>query len=1138
MSFVHLHNHSDFSLLDGALRISDMVKFAKKTNAKAIALTDHGNMYGIIDFLNQASQNDVKGIPGQEFYITEGSRKEKSEKKQTYHLTILGMNLEGYHNLCKLSSKAYLEGYYYKPRIDMELLKEHNEGLIVLSGCIQGYIPQNLIRGEYEKAEKNAKEMKEIFGKDRFYLELMRTGVKEQEIVLPELLELSKKYQIPYVATNDAHYLKRENAFLQQIVICIGTNQKIADPKKFTFESQEYYLKNSEEMKKAFEGLDDAIKNTLKIAEMVNINFKKESYHLPHFEIPENFHTSSQYLRYLSEEGLKKRLIEKISTQKPPEEYWQRLEEELKIIESMNFPSYFLILYDILSYARKKGIPIGPGRGSSAGSLVAYALRIVDIDPLEYNLIFERFLNPERISMPDIDVDICHERRGEVLDYIKNKYGQENVCQIVTFKPLKAKGVIRDVARVLDFPYEKADKIAKLIPDPKMSVIDAVKSSPYLKKLSEEDGQIKELLEYCSELEGLNRNISVHAAGIVITPTKTWDYAPLALSPKENEVIIQYTHEHLEKIGLLKMDILGLKTLTIIDNVIKDIKEKYGIEIDVLKIPLNDPLVFDLFAKAETDGIFQFESSGMKECLKKLKPEGINDLIAMNALYRPGALVAGTVESFIRRKNKEEKIEYILPELEKILGETYGIIVYQEQVMQIAVDIAGYSMAKADLLRKAMGKKQKEIMQKEEEEFIKGAKHKGVKESISRKIFDLIKPFAGYGFNKSHSVSYAYLAYITAYLKVHYRNIFTARLIDSVVDETPKMVKYIRSAEKSGIKILPPDINKSQTNFSVEGDQIRFGFLGIKGVGENPSKHIIEVRKEGDFKTLSDFLRRINPGIVNKKTIEALIKSGTFDGFNLSRKKLLDNIEKIMIYSQKYQEIKESGQILLFVEDINLDETEEFDGQKILTYEKEVLGFYFSGHPMAGWEELVQRFCEANISELESWEGREVRVAGVVSEIQQRVAKSGQNINKSYVIFNLEDTESQIRVVAFPAVYDKYGNYIEDNSVVLIKGEVAILENGIELRAKEIYPLKKAAQMSAIKIVIKIPENIDEEKVIKLYETFKKFPGQVPLSFLYIKEDLYKVYLKPELPIFIETSDKFIEEVSALLGKSSIQFLV
>ncbi|MEJ5166421.1 MAG: DNA polymerase III subunit alpha [Thermoanaerobaculia bacterium] len=1136
MGFVHLHNHSDYSLLDGALRISDMVRFAKKTSARAIALTDHGNMYGIIEFLNEAAQNDVKGIPGQEFYITEGSRFDKSEKKPHYHLTILAMDLEGYKNLCKLSSKAYLEGYYYKPRIDMELLKEHNQGLIVLSGCLQGYIPQKLLNGEKEEARKYAREMREIFGKDRFYLELMRTGLPEQNAIIPSMVELSRELEIPLVATNDAHYFKKEDAILQKILICISTNQKLEDEEGLFAGNSEYYLKSTEEMYKLFEGIEEACKNTLKIAEMVNINFKKESYHLPHFEIPPSFQTSAQYLRFLAEEGLKKRLLEK-KVSKPPELYWNRLEEELKIIESMNFPSYFLILQDILSNAREKGIPVGPGRGSSAGSLVAYALRIVDIDPLEYNLIFERFLNPERISMPDIDVDVCQKRRGEVLEYIKSKYGQENVCQIVTFKPLKAKGVIRDVARVLNFPYEKADKIAKLIPDPRMSIEEALEVSPHLNKLKKEDKQVEKLLNYCKDLEGLNRNISVHAAGIVITPGKTWDYAPLALSPRENEVIIQYTHSHLEKIGLLKMDILGLATLTVIDNTLKDIKENYGIEIDLFKIPLDDPEVFKLFSKGETDGIFQFESNGMKECLKKLKPTSLNDLIAMNALYRPGALGAGTVEPFIRRKNGQEKIEYKLPVLENILSETYGIIVYQEQVMQIAVEVAGYSMAKADLLRKAMGKKQKEVMQKEEEEFVKGAKAKGVKESVAREIFNFIKPFAGYGFNKSHSVSYAYLAYVTAYLKVHWPHFFMSRLIDSVVSETPKMVKYIRSAERMGIKVLPPDINKSYINFSVEENNIRFGFLGIKGVGEAPAEHIKNIRQEGEFQNLSEFLRRINPHIVNKKTMEALIKAGALDSFGVPRKTLLSNIENLMAYSQKYQTLREAGQIPLFIDEIVLEKKEE-DGQNILNFEKEALGFYFSGHPLNGMEDLYERFSEVSISELENFEEKEIRVAGVISEIQQKVAKSGQNANKSYVIFNLEDMDSQVKVVAFPSVYSSCGEYIEENAVVIVKGVPTVLDTGLEIRASDVYPLKKAPQKQALRILLKVPEEMDEKLTLRIYENLKKFPGPVPVGFLYLKKNLCKIYLKPSIPVFVNPTDKFLEEMGKILGKNNIQFLI
>ncbi len=1137
MGFVHLHNHSDFSLLDGALRISDLISFAKKTKAKAIALTDHGNMYGIADFLIEANQNEIKAIPGQEFYFTEGSRFSKEEKKPTYHITLLAMNLEGYHNLCKLSSKAYLEGYYYKPRIDLELLNEHNEGIIALSGCLMGYIPHNLLKGEREKAEKHATQLKDIFGKDRFYLELMLAGLDEQKMVLPLLLYLSKKFDIPVVATNDAHYLKKEDAILQEILICISTNKKIEDPNKLSFKTDEFYLKTPEEMRVLFSDLEEAINNTLKIADMVHINFKKESYHLPHFEIPPNFHTSSQYLRHLAEEGLKKRLVEKLPLTKPQEVYWQRLEEELKIIDSMNFPSYFLILQDILSYAREKGIPIGPGRGSSAGSLVAYALRIVDVDPLEHNLIFERFLNPARISMPDIDVDVCQRRRGEVLDYIKRKYGNENVCQIVTFKPLKAKGVIRDVARVLNFPYEKADKIAKLIPDPKMTIEEALKYSKQLENLNKEDPQVAKLLEYCKKLEGFNRNISVHAAGIVITPSKTWEYAPVALSPRGEEVIIQYIHEHLEKIGLLKMDILGLATLTVINDVINDIKENLSQEIDIYKIPLNDLNVFALFSRADTDGIFQFESEGMKECLKKLKPNHFNDLIALNALYRPGALIAGTVDSFIRRKNKEEKVEYIIPELEKILGETYGIIVYQEQVMQIAVEVAGYSMAKADLLRKAMGKKQKDLMKREEEEFIKGAKHKGIKESIAKKIWALIEPFAGYGFNKSHAVSYAYIAYITAYLKTYFPAHFMARLIDSEINDTQKMVKYIRSAEKSGISILPPDVNKSKVKFSVEDGCIRFGLAGIKGMGENSAEKIGEERNFGNFSSLSDFLRRINPQIINKKSIEALIKAGALDAFGYSRKTLIENIESLMGYAQKYQEIKESGQILLFTEDLKIENKGE-DKEKILSFEKDALGFYFSGHPMEGYEKIIERFCETDVLNLKDWIGKEVRVGGVIANIQQKVTKGGQNPNKPYVIFDLEDKDGQVKAIAFPQEYEEYAQVIEEDAIVLVKGYVVAQENGVELRVKEIFPLNEAPQRSAIKIILKIPENFEENNAKNLLKILKKHPGNIPVNFLYQKEGLYRITLKPKMPISVEVKNKFLDEIEKILGKNSVQYLI
>jgi len=827
--FVHLHLHSQYSILDGAIRIGELVKRAKEMGMPAVAVTDHGNMYGSFELYQKCKKEGIKPIIGEEFYVANGSRFDRKDKK-AYHLILIAKDNTGLKNLMKLSSIAFLEGYYYKPRIDREVLEKHSEGLIALSACIQGEIPSLCLSGKREEAERSLKWYRDVFGED-FYLELQYHGLRNQEIANRHLIELGRKYDVDLVATNDAHYLTGEDWEAHDVLLCLQTGRKLSDEKRMRFPTREFYFKDGKQMYETFREIPEALLNTLKVAEKVNVSIEEKGYLLPEYRVPEGF-TYSSYLRKLAEEGLERRFSELgIRNGETKRRYRERLNHELEIIDRMGFPGYFLIVWDFVSWAKRNGIPVGPGRGSAAGSLVAYALGITNIDPIRFNLLFERFLNPERITMPDIDVDIDKERRDLVIQYVREKYGEDRVAQIVTFGTLQPKAVIRDVGRVLGIPYAEVDRIAKLVPKDARTIEEAIQKAPEIKELSEKEERIGKLVSIASKLQGLVRQTGIHAAGVVIAPEPLTNYIPLAKS-KDGDVVTQYEMGQVEKIGLLKMDFLGLKTLTIIDRTIRLIKERTGREIDIYKLPLDDGKTFELLQNGNTVGVFQLESNGMRNLMRRLKPETFEDIVALVALYRPGPLNSGMAESYIRRKHGLEPVNYEFPELEPVLKETYGLFIYQEQIMQIASILAGYTLGEADLLRRAMGKKKREIMEEQRAVFVNRAVERGYPRDKVEKLFDDIAKFAEYGFNKSHSAAYAFVAYITAYLKAHYIKEFMATMMSIDYDNTDEIVKLIKDCRENGIEVLPPDVNRSGPLFNIEGENIRFGLSSDLGFSE------------------------------------------------------------------------------------------------------------------------------------------------------------------------------------------------------------------------------------------------------------------------------------------------------------------
>mgnify|MGYP000657408909 CR=1 FL=1 len=1119
MSFIHLHVHSEYSILDGFLRVNELIKRVKEFKMPAVALTDHGGMYGIIPFYKRAKKEGIKPIIGVEMYFSPTSRFDKKGKEDAvnYHILLLAKNFKGYQNLTRLVSIGHLEGFYYKPRIDMEVLKKYSEGLIVGTSCLKGEIPSLILSGQYERAKKRVYAFKEIFGDD-FYIELQNHHLPEEERVIPELLRLAKETDTKYFASNDAHYLKKEDAKAHGILLCIQTQTTISNPDRLKFQTDEFYLKSFEEMWELFKDIPDAIHTTMEIAEKCEVEIPLGKSRLPKFPLPEGEDAFS-VLKKKCEEGIE----EKFGKETP--EIMERLTRELSVIKEMGFSDYFLIVSDFVSFAKRKGIRVGPGRGSAAGSLVSYLLGITEINPLQYNLLFERFLNPQRISLPDIDIDFSDERRDEVIEYVRKKYGEDRVAQIATFGRMEARGVIRDVGRVLGYSAKEMDRIAKLIPFG-MNFNDALVNEPLLKKEMESDENKRELFELSMKLEGLIRNFSTHAAGIVIGDTPLSDLVPLQFT-KDKSVTTQYDKDVLEEMGLLKMDFLGLRTLTVIENALTLINREREENFEIEKIPLDDEKTFSLLREGKTIGVFQLESPGMRRVLTGVKPNTMEDIIAVLSLYRPGTIKSGQVDEFIKRKHGVINYTSIHPLLDEILKPTYGIIVYQEQVMQVAQKLAGYTLAEADLLRKAMGKKKKDIMAKLRDDFINRCINNGIEKEIAERVFNTIEKFAEYGFNKSHSTAYATISYQTAYLKAHYPKEFFTALLTSVSGNEDREADYIKEAESMGIKILPPDINKSDIYFKIEGDAIRFGFSAIKNVGENAAKIIVEEREKGEYRSFYDFLTRCKSGKINKKVIESLIKAGAFDSLNPDRVLLLEELKG-----------NEKKKPMLFSEPVKKKKVSK---GKILDWEKEAFGFYFSGHPLKNYIEKMRKneIRISNLSEIES--GSNVKLLGAITSFRHYKTKRGDVVLK----FVLEDESGKISIVAFNPVASQVENYLRKEGVIRIEGEYRIENDRVSVRVlkvlefltkRELEEKLKDVEKRGFHLYLKLKrKNINDEFLRSLHEFFEKHRGNDPVT-IYLVLNGKRLEMELEREHFIKVTPNVITELKKLIGEENFWY--
>ncbi len=1118
MSFVHLHVHSEYSLLDGVPKIKDIVDKAKEYGMPAVALTDHGALFGIVEFYKYAIQNGIKPIIGIELYLAPNTRFEKGGglSGSNYHILLLAQNYKGYKNLLKLSSLSYLEGFYYKPRIDFELLEKYSEGLLFLTGCLKSHIPYLILSGKKEEVEKVLKKYIDIFGKDNVYLELMDVDLKENIEINKTLLEFSKTYDLKPVATNDVHFIDRNDYELHEILLAIQTNKTLKDKVRLKFETQEVYFKKKEEMEQRFSYIKEAIKNTLEVAERCNVVLETDSkLYLPKFDIPQGFKSSYEYLKYLSTKGLFERFKREV-----PLRYKERLLYELETIGKMGYEGYFLIIKDIVDTAKRNGIKVGPGRGSSVSSLVLYSLGVTNIDPLKYGLYFERFLNPERVSPPDVDIDFEDERRDEIIKHVRKKYGESCVSQIITFGRMKAKAAIRDVARVMGLPYAEADEIAKLVNYNTLE--ETYEFNPFFKSLIDSKEIYKKLFEYAKRIEGHARHASVHAGGIVIAPSDLTEFVPLYKHP-DGTVCTQYEMESLESVGLIKMDFLGLKTLTVIRKVEEMIKRETP-DFSIEKIPLNDKKTYELLQKGETIGVFQLESQGMREILRKAKPEKFEDLIAIIALYRPGPLGSVNINEFVARRHGAAPITYPHPLLENVLKETHGLILYQEQVMKIASEIAGFSMGKADILRRAMGKKEKEKMLAEEKDFIEGAKKKGVPEDVARDIFEVIKPFAGYGFNKAHAASYALISYETAFLKAHYPLFFMCVNLSSEMGKSEELAKFVNEAKRMGIEILKPDINESEREFKIVSDnKILFGLGGIKNVGDAAIAAIIKAREKGRFKSFEDFIYRTSSKSCNKKVIEALIYSGAFDNVEADRKKLLSKMEK--------NEVK--IKVSLF-ENINLQdkvESEMLINEK-LQMEKKAFGFYFSTHPLTPYLPFIKFMDITNSSDLIYLEEvREINLCGFPSDIKIMKGKNGAE----YFQVEFEDFYGTFRVNIFGEVLEKFKNSFNQEKVYYIKGLYSPLNSSKKgtLKAIEIIEMDRIIKNRFKKMVIVInTDEIEKEDIKKLKEIILKYKGDKELWFE-IKEK-GRIYIYRAKGFYVNFDYRLFDEIKEIIGEEGV----
>lgn len=1146
INFTHLHVHTEYSLLDGSAKIVELVRRAKELGMDNLAITDHGAMFGAIDFYKACRDNGVKPIIGCEVYVAPSSRFEKNSRESVsyYHLVLLAENMEGYNNLIKLVSFGFTEGFYYKPRIDEEILRKYHKGIIATSACLAGPVAKTMINGSYEIAKQTALRYLDIFGEGNFFLELQDHGIGDQKIVNEGLIRMNRETGIPLICTNDVHYIKQADWEAHDILLCIQTGKTVNDENRMRYEGHCFHLKSPKEMYDMFAYIPESLENTMKIAERCNVNFVFHELKLPRYDVPEGY-TAEEYLRKITKDGFCRRYPN------ADNELKKRLEYELDTIVSMGYVDYFLIVWDYIKFAKDNGIAVGPGRGSAAGSVVAYSLNITTIDPIKYDLIFERFLNPERVSMPDIDVDFSDERRQEVINYVIGKYGIDNVAQIITFGTMAARAAIKDVGRALDLPYSDADRISKMIPSELNMTIDkALGMNPELKNEYENNNEIRRLIDMSRKLEGLPRHASTHAAGVVICGKPVMDYVPLYAA--DGNVSTQYTMTTLEELGILKMDFLGLRTLTVVENAVKEIKRIHGIEIDIDNIEDGDKRVYELICQGRTEGVFQLESSGMKQFMKELKPTCLEDLIAGISLYRPGPM--DFIPKYIKGKNNLNDIHYTSPALEPILRNTYGCIVYQEQVMQIVRDLAGYSLGRSDLVRRAMSKKKAKVMAEERKNFVYGIDGEvpgclanGIPVDVAEKIFDEMTDFAKYAFNKSHAACYAVVAYQTAWLKAYYPVEFMAALMTSVMDNTSKVTEYMNACKKLGIKILPPDINEGYGTFSVSGESIRFSLAAIKSVGRPSIKSIVEEREQnGKYKGLTDFCKRLAGKETNKRMVENLIVAGAFDSFRGTRKQYLSVYKSVIDGLNQSKKNNIEGQLNLFdidtADDTALQDdfpyVEEFPERERLMLEKQVIGIYISGHPLAEYisalDSKVSAHCvdfnEENIDEGLSniFDGQNVIIGGFIADKNIKFTKN----NAQMAFVRIEDMTGSVELIVFPRTYDNFGKYIIEDRVIIAEGRASISEGDVpKVICENIIPFedldkKINTNPVSIGIVLENGHTLDE-----VMPTIEKYHGSVPL---YINDKTSGIKYKADTSKWLNTNDKAVEELEEKLGKENV----
>ena len=1148
MSFVHLHCHTDYSLLDGACEIKQLMNLVSEQQMPAVAMTDHGNLFGAVEFYNAAKDKGVHPVIGCEVYVSQQGHKTRSETDRYNHLVLLCENQEGYRNLIKLVSTAYLDGFYYKPRIDQDLLAQHAGGLIGMSACLRGHIPETILSEKYDDARRLAHQYGDIFGKDNFFLEVQDHHLEQDRRLTPQLVRLSSETGFPLVATNDSHYLRKDDARAHEILLCIQTGKSLNDPNRMRWNTPDFYLKSRAEMMELFGEIEEALDRTWEIAQRCQVKLEKVKDPFPRFEIPAE-HTTDTYFEYVARQGFEKRrgrleaMRARGSLKHDLAEYAERLDREIKMIQSMKFSGYFLIVWDFIRYAKEHGIPVGPGRGSAAGSLASYAMEITDIDPLQYGLLFERFLNPERVSFPDVDVDFCMNRRGEVIQYVTQKYGREQVAQIITFNTLGARAAIKDVGRVLEMPFADVERLTKMVPGVlNISLPEAINQEPGFNEAAKKDPRVDEVLKVALRLEGLARNCSVHAAGVVISPQPLKDLVPLYKTNRD-EIVTQFDMGGLEKLQLLKMDFLGLTTLTLIQDALRLISKRHGVALVPEDLPLDDKPTYEIFCKGLTSGVFQFESSGMCDILRRYQPSRLEDLTALNALYRPGPIQGGMVDDFIERKWGRRAVQYDLPELKELLEETYGVIVYQEQVMQISNRLAGYSLGDADLLRRAMGKKKPEEMAKQRERFVKGALERGFPQRKIEKIFDLMEQFAGYGFNKSHSAAYAYLAFVTAYLKAHYPVDFMAALLTSETGNTAKVVKYINECREMGIRILPPDVNHSEWSFTPDGEAIRFGLGAVKNLGQSAVEAIRAAREqEGRFTSIHQFCEKVDLGAVNRRMIESLIKAGAMDELEGTRSQKFAAVESAMEAGARVQRDRESGQVGLFGEvpggedhhAAPLPNVPDWPEKDKLAGEKELLGFWVTGHPLDRYADKVSELATHDSGTLEGLaKNAEVVLCGVLTGVMRKRNKEG----KPWAAMTIEDRSGSIDAMCFASSYERLAGQIVEDQAVMVRGLALPEENGApKISVQDVVALDNARVDLPAVISIRVwIRNGITDRAAALEDLFKRKPGQTSVRLRLEAPRDFAVLL--DVPAKVRPDREFRKALEQICGPECLELV-